>query len=88
MKLLYDKRAVKQGIRDGVYDKNGLTYSESRKHKYPSKYMFIKFLSQKKFEKIPFIAEIWSMEDWITGSVTINVELKYKVPDKRKARKR
>lgn len=59
------------------YNKRNLVNSQSGKHWYPSKKMFVEFLKQ--YKDVRGIASIWSVEDWSDGTVTINVELKYRV---------
>lgn len=70
---------------DNGYDDRGLVYSESRKRLYPSKMMFVKFLEQ--FKDIKADVDIWGLDDLTNNTVTINLELKYKVKDKRGRKK-
>jgi len=74
MRLVYDRDKI-----TGPYDERNLTISASGKHRYPSKKMFIEFLKQ--FKDVRGVAEIWSEENWTTGTVTIHVEVTYKVAD-------
>ena len=39
--------------------------------------MFVEFLKQ--FKDIPGIVDIWSVNDWTSNTVTIHVEVKYRV---------
>lgn len=77
MNLNYDEYKIQEGVEDGVYDERNLSISRSGKYKYPSKYMFIKFLEQ--FEDIDGEADIWSIEHHEDGTCEIHVDVKYKV---------
>lgn len=73
MKLTYDRHQIASARK---YDERNLQYSQSGKHKYPSKKMFVEFLKQ--FKDVDAEASIWGMEDLDRGVVTINVEVVYK----------
>lgn len=78
MKLNYDKQKVKESLALSAYDERNLAICQCGKHCFPSKLMFIRFLEQ--FKDVKGEAEIWSERDWDMGTVTIHVEVKYKLP--------
>lgn len=80
MKILVDKNKL-----TGKYDERNLTISQSGLHKYPSKKMFVEFLKQ--YKDIKATADIWGTEDITNSTVTINVEVKYKVPNLPKSKR-
>ena len=67
------------------YNERNLVNSQSGKHWYPSKKMFVEFLKQ--YKDVRGTADIWGTENWGDGTVTIHVELKYKVPNMPRGKK-
>ena len=84
MKLLVDGNKLKESMELGAYDENGLSKSKSGLYKYPSKMMFIRFLTpflNNEFKPLKGTCDIWSVDDWGKDEVTIHVEIKYRVPN-------
>jgi len=81
MKIIVDKSKL-----TGPYDSRNLSGCACGKHWYPSKKMFVEFLKQ--FKDIPGTADIWSVNDWTSNTVTIHVEVKYKVRNLKEKKRR
>jgi len=76
MKLNYDKHKLAEKKK---YNERNLVQCRCGEHWFPSKKMFIEFLKQ--YKDVDGEADIWSIEDWETGQVTIHIELSYMTPD-------
>lgn len=58
MKLEYDRNKIREAIEQKSYDERNLAICKCGKHRYPSKFMLIRFLAQ--FRDVVGKADIWS----------------------------
>jgi hypothetical protein len=79
MKFIIDTVLIKEGIKAGAYDERGLTLCKCGKHRYPSKKMIYDWLKTN-YSDVRGTAEIWSQQDGDTDTVTVNLEIRYKLP--------